>query len=354
MALLYSVRQVKAHSNSASCWVTLNNKVYDVSSFVSDHPGGEELILNQAGNDITDLMKDELSHLHSEGAYEMMDEFLIGYLNTTTTTASTNKELKNRAKTPKSGADTIVATDYYDDNDGHFQPTDLATEKKKKFLDLTRPLFWQLWTSDYSKAFYLEQVHIPRHIPGSARIFGSPYLEVLTKTPWYIIPVFWLPVVVYNLTQSLNLGLGVDKVITHFLAGVVLWSLLEYMLHRFLFHLDDILPDSTVSIAAHFLLHGIHHYLPMDRLRLVMPPLLAVVIAYPVDRLVRSVIAEPQGYAMLAGAYFGYILYDMTHYYLHHANVFKSHFREMKTYHLAHHYKNFQGGYGITSKVWDR
>ncbi|KAG0011485.1 fatty acid alpha-hydroxylase [Entomortierella chlamydospora] len=302
MALLYSVRQVKAHSNSASCWVTLNNKVYDVSSFVSDHPGGEELILNQAGNDITDLMKDELSHLHSEGAYEMMDEFLIGYLNTTTTTASTNKELKNRAKTPKSGADTIVATDYYDDNDGHFQPTDLATEKKKKFLDLTRPLFWQLWTSDYSKAFYLEQVHIPRHIPGSARIFGSPYLEVLTKTPWYIIPVFWLPVVVYNLTQSLNLGLGVDKVITHFLAGVVLWSLLEYMLHR----------------------------------------------------LVRSVIAEPQGYAMLAGAYFGYILYDMTHYYLHHANVFKSHFREMKTYHLAHHYKNFQGGYGITSKVWDR
>ncbi|KAF9156436.1 fatty acid alpha-hydroxylase [Mortierella sp. AD011] len=316
MALLYSVRQVKAHSNSASCWVTLNNKVYDVSSFVSDHPGGEELILNQAGNDITDLMKDELSHLHSEGAYEMMDEFLIGYLNTTTTTtaASTNNELKNRAKTPKPGADSTVATDYYDDNDDHFQPTDLSADKKKKFLDLTQPLFWQLWTSDYSKAFYLEQVHIPRHIPGSARIFGSSYLEVLTKTPWYIVPIFWLPVVVYNLTQSLNLGLGVDNVITHFLAGVVLWSLLEYMLHRFLFHLD----------------------------------------AYPVDRLVRSVIAEPQVYAVLAGAYFGYILYDMTHYYLHHANVFKIHFKEMKTYHLAHHYKNFQGGYGITSKIWDR
>lgn len=55
----------------------------------------------------------------------------------------------------------------------------------------------------------------------------------------------------------------------------------------------------------------------------------------------------------MAGAFFGYICYDMTHYYLHHAQVMEIHFKEMKRYHLAHHYKNFESGFGITSKLWD-
>lgn len=85
-----------------------------------------------------------------------------------------------------------------------------------------------------------------------------------------------------------------------------------------------------------------------------MPPVLAITLAIPINFLMHSVMPLAQGYVMMAGLLFGYVLYDMTHYYLHHAKVFKIHFKEMKTYHLAHHYKNFEGGYGITSKVWDR
>ena len=47
--------------------------------------------------------------------------------------------------------------------------------------------------------------------------------------------------------------------------GNFLWTLLEYMLHRFLFHIDELLPDHPMAILLHFLLHGIHHYVPMDR-----------------------------------------------------------------------------------------
>lgn len=71
----YSAQQVKEHSSADSCWVIHNNKVYDVTSFVCDHPGGEEYILDHAGADITALMHDQLSHLHSDGAYEMLQEF---------------------------------------------------------------------------------------------------------------------------------------------------------------------------------------------------------------------------------------------------------------------------------------
>ncbi|KAG0367645.1 hypothetical protein BC939DRAFT_458605 [Gamsiella multidivaricata] len=348
----YTVQEVQAHSSRDSCWVIHNNKVYNMTSFAADHPGGDDLILDHAGQDITALMKDELTHLHSDGAYEMMDDFLVGVINNSNSniTAATiqssaaTRELKKRA--PQEGK-TLSEEDY-------LRPTDLIADKKTKFLDLSKPLLYQLWNSDYSKAFYLEQVHIPRHLSGPARIFGSPYLEVFTKTPWFIIPIFWLPIVTYNIHWSLGAGLSPDQAVTFFLSGMVLWTLAEYIIHRFLFHLDDLLPDSTVWLTAHFLLHGIHHYLPMDRLRLVMPPALAVALALPLNKLGHTLFPEPQAYAIMAGAFFGYVLYDMTHYYLHHAKVFKIHFQEMKTYHLAHHYKNYDGGYGITSKIWDR
>jgi len=50
-----------------------------------------------------------------------------------------------------------------------------------------------------------------------------------------------------------------------FALGVVIWTLLEYTLHRFLFHVDEWLPDHPAFLTLHFLLHGVHHYLPMDR-----------------------------------------------------------------------------------------
>ncbi|KAG0210803.1 fatty acid alpha-hydroxylase, partial [Mortierella sp. GBA30] len=351
MTKTYSAQQVALHNTEESCWVVHDSKVFDVTSFVADHPGGEEYILNYAGQDITAVMKDELEHLHSESAYEVLTDFLIGTLDSSSRTPSAaSTSTPGVQKRPNATASRSID----DEMEQYLKPTDLVADKKVKFLDLTQPLLSQLWNSDFSKAFYLEQVHIPRHLSGPARIFGSPYLEVFTKTPWYIIPIFWLPIVAYNIHRSLETGLIVDQVAAFFITGVFLWTLAEYVIHRFLFHLDDLLPDSTFWLTAHFLLHGIHHYVPMDRMRLVMPPVLGVALATPLYKLAHSLFAESQAYAVMAGAFFGYILYDMTHYYLHHAKVFKIHFKEMKTYHLAHHYKNFEGGYGITSKIWDR
>ncbi|KAF9433994.1 fatty acid alpha-hydroxylase [Entomortierella beljakovae] len=359
----FSLAQVQEHNNADSCWVIHNNNVYDVTSFIMDHPGGEEFILDYAGNDISLIMKDELSHFHSEGAYEMLDEFLVGTIetqqhNSTSVISDSNltKRIISTTTTTTTTTTSNIELTSIDDSDelAYHKPTDLIADKKSKFLDLSEPLLWQLWNSTYTKAFYLEQVHIPRHVSGSARIFGSPYLEFFTKTPWYMVPIFWAPVIVYFFHMSLQNGLTSDQASTYFVVGIFVWSLAEYVIHRFLFHLDDLLPESTFSLVAHFLLHGIHHYLPMDRLRLVMPPALAVALAIPINKTVHTLAPTPQAYGIMSGLIFGYVLYDMTHYYLHHAKVFKIHFKEMKTYHLAHHYKNYEGGYGITSKIWDK
>lgn len=228
--------------------------------------------------------------------------------------------------------------------------------KKHKFLDLSRPLFPQIWFGGFSKKFYLEQVHRPRHYKGgaSAPLFGN-ILEPFSKTPWWMIPTLWLPCVCYGTYLAAQGLKDVTTTASYWGFGLFLWTFIEYCLHRFLFHLDDYLPDNRVGITAHFLLHGIHHYLPMDKYRLVMPPALFVVLATPFWKLAQAVFSYNwyAGTAVYCGGIFGYICYDMTHYFLHHQNL-PLWYKQLKKYHLQHHFLDYELGFGVTSKFWDR
>ncbi|KAH0565756.1 fatty acid alpha-hydroxylase [Trichoglossum hirsutum] len=93
----------------------------------------------------------------------------------------------------------------------------------------------------------------------------------------------------------------------------------------------------------------------MDKYRLVMPPLLFVVLAAPFWELAKAVFYWNRhvALAVYCGGIFGYICYDMTHYFLHHRSL-PSYYRELKKYHLRHHYADYENGFGVTSRFWDR
>ena len=56
---LFSRKQVSEHNNANDCWVTVSNrKIYDVTKFLDEHPGGPQYILDYAGKDITEVLKD--------------------------------------------------------------------------------------------------------------------------------------------------------------------------------------------------------------------------------------------------------------------------------------------------------
>jgi 4-hydroxysphinganine ceramide fatty acyl 2-hydroxylase len=235
--------------------------------------------------------------------------------------------------------------------------TDLLDDyKKHKFLDLNKPLLMQIWFGGFSKDFYLEQVHRPRHYKGgeSAPLFGN-FLEPLSKTAWYVIPIVWLPPVAYGTIVG---GAGCPNIFqaaAYWLLGLFLWTLTEYILHRFLFHLDKLLPDNRIALTLHFLLHGIHHYLPMDRLRLVMPPTLFLALATPFWKLAHTVFYWDWNVAttVFSGGIFGYICYDLTHYFLHHKTL-PAYWQDLKKYHLQHHFMDYENGFGVTSRFWDQ
>lgn len=81
---LVAASEVAKHNTEKDCWVTLyQRKIYNVTSFLDQHPAGGDIILPYAGKDVTEIMADITSHSHSESAYEMLDDdMLIGYMAT--------------------------------------------------------------------------------------------------------------------------------------------------------------------------------------------------------------------------------------------------------------------------------
>jgi len=81
-----SRKELASHSTRESCWVSINGRVYDVTGFEHEHPGGE-IILTAAGQDATDVF----SAFHSASNYKLLPRFLIGILEDSDTTSSTDK-----------------------------------------------------------------------------------------------------------------------------------------------------------------------------------------------------------------------------------------------------------------------
>ncbi|KAJ7910610.1 oxidoreductase [Mycena leptocephala] len=358
---IYTAEDVAAHRTQGNCWLSRHGKVYNVSKFINDHPGGDDIILKYAGKDVAGVMagKDGERHEHSDAAYEMLEEYQIGKLGT---------------------EESILSDDFEATDDFHPEETNSDEDfKKNQFLDLSKPLIRQVWEGNFSKSYYLQQVHQPRHLSESARLFGPSILEALTRTVWWVIPLFWGPITTYlflrsliqfdiapaalplfsvhpalplSLVSSALTGPNLVKTGLCFLTGNVIWTMLEYALHRFLFHIDNWLPDTPAAILLHFTTHGVHHYLPMDRLRLVMPPVLFGALQAPFTALAHQIFPTAVANGIISGAFAFYILYDCMHYALHHTQL-PAYLREQKRYHLAHHYKNFELGFGVTSKIWD-
>ncbi|GME35018.1 cytochrome b5 [Neofusicoccum parvum] len=75
---VYSLKDVAQHKQKNDMWIVVHGKVYDVSSYAQDHPGGAETIEEVAGMDATVAFEDIG---HSEDARELLQPMLIGVLN---------------------------------------------------------------------------------------------------------------------------------------------------------------------------------------------------------------------------------------------------------------------------------
>ncbi|GAB2241573.1 hypothetical protein Droror1_Dr00018348, partial [Drosera rotundifolia] len=142
-------------------------------------------------------------------------------------------------------------------------------------VDLNKPLVFQV---GHLGEAYDEWVHQPIVSKTGPRFFANDFLEFLTRTKWWVIPIVWLPAVCWLVSLSIQRGLQPSEAVTALVGGVFIWTLLEYTVHQFLFHMKT---RSYWGNTLHYLLHGCHHKHPMDSLRLVFPPAATAILSLP-------------------------------------------------------------------------
>jgi 4-hydroxysphinganine ceramide fatty acyl 2-hydroxylase len=184
----------------------------------------------------------------------------------------------------------------------------------------------------------------------SVRMFKSDFMEFCSHVHPAVPLVLYLPVIGWMLYAAFFRNhLSVLAVAGLFALGVLSWTLLEYIIHRCVFHYE---PKSRWGKSLHFIIHGVHHDYPNDSRRLVMPPSVSIPLAI-LFWVLFAVIFGPFAPAISAGFGFGYVCYDSIHYATHHFALKRGIGLWLKQYHLRHHYKDDHAGYGVSSPLWD-
>jgi hypothetical protein len=192
----------------------------------------------------------------------------------------------------------------------------------------------------------------------SIRIFENAWLERLTHVHPITPLLLWAPVIAWLAYRGVAVeGLSFVAVTAWMAFGVVVWTFTEYQLHRRVFHFNATTPFQK---RLQFLIHGLHHEDPNDPTRLVMPPVAAIVFASLLYMMFRGIftLASPVGGPRVIDPFFsgfliGYLLYDYTHYWIHHFSPRAQWGKFNKRHHMDHHFVHHEARWGVSSPLWD-
>nr|CAH7767447.1 unnamed protein product [Callosobruchus chinensis] len=241
--------------------INYESNTYNIYQFLNNHPGGVNYVRPYEGKEVAQSMR---RYDHSKAAYYLLKEYQLGG----------RKE---------------------DEND------------LEHLVDWDEPMLGQVGKLGPK---YNEWVTSP--VDRQLRLFRSDFLEYLTITPWYVVPMIWIPVIVYLAVIGTKKYIHITKDASPFIPvalsiseGILLWTLIEYSLHRWVFHIEPS-GKSKLMIYFHFAIHGLHHKVPFDSRRLVFPPFPAAVITFFIYKLTSFVLSDSTHLLVIAGGLLGF------------------------------------------------
>ena len=185
---------------------------------------------------------------------------------------------------------------------------------------------------------------------GFAPMFDAPLLERLSVVHPAVPTAVYGPAGAYFLWQSATSDtVGTRAAVALYLAGLLAWSLLEYVMHRISFHHE---PRTGGQLAFAYLVHGVHHAYPDDSRRWMMPIAVTIPLAIAFYLLFRLALG-PYASGAFGGFVHGYLSYDLIHYFVHRGRVPTRVGRFLRRYHMAHHYAVPDRHFGVSSPLWD-
>jgi sterol desaturase/sphingolipid hydroxylase (fatty acid hydroxylase superfamily) len=188
-------------------------------------------------------------------------------------------------------------------------------------------------------------------VDASVRLFENPVLEKLSHVHPIVPLLIWGPVAAFLLIRAVTVhGIGLPGMALIGVAGLVTWTLAEYLLHRFVFHFE---PKSERGQRLMYLFHGVHHDTPQDKTRLLMPPAGALPIIVLFWLIFSLILPYPWAEPFTGFFIIGYLIYDYIHYATHHFPMRHPVLKFLKHYHMRHHFTDDDGRYGVSTPFWD-
>lgn len=185
---------------------------------------------------------------------------------------------------------------------------------------------------------------------GTTALFNNKFLEKLTRTHVAVPIVMYLAVAAsIFIYAGFHTGLSLLRSLYLIPLGMITFSLVEYTIHRFLFHFEA---KTERQQQFKYKIHGVHHEYPRDKERLVMPPVISIVLAvffYYIFRLLMN----DTVYLFYPGFLAGYCVYLTIHYAVHRFRPPKNFLKILWTHHALHHYKADDTAFAVSLPIWD-
>lgn len=187
-------------------------------------------------------------------------------------------------------------------------------------------------------------------LAASPDLFDNRVLNYFSRVHPVVPLLIFVPVIAVMVWLAADRGLGALPILGMVVAGLAIWTLSEYWLHRLLFHWT---PKFRGGDKLNFIIHGVHHDHPNDKMRLVMPPAASLPLAAIFLGAFVLIFGTSAGFAGFAGFLIGYLIYDYTHYYVHHFAPKSDLGKKIREHHMRHHFQDHHYGYGVSTPFWD-
>ena len=199
------------------------------------------------------------------------------------------------------------------------------------------------------------EVRMPSHLKPEkeekAKLYKNKFIELLSKAPFGVPHVMWLLLffafIWYSIFRTEMTGF---EILISTVSGFFVWTLIEYTMHRFLYHSET---NSEGFLNFQMSMHGNHHLYPKDPDRLAMPPVPGLVLS-SVFLGTFYLIMGTYAFAFFPGFMLAYDAYITIHYYQHRVKSPKyKPWKKLWQHHKAHHYSNPYSAFGVSTRFWD-
>jgi dihydroceramide fatty acyl 2-hydroxylase len=165
---------------------------------------------------------------------------------------------------------------------------------------------------------------------------------VIRFRSFWIFPIAAIALLLVTHRRAANVSTG--QLFWLCLAGLAIWTFLEYILHRFFLH------GLHLGSGSHML----HHEAPRDPDKILVQPFSGLIVSAAVFGFLALVTGNLfRAAGIMTGIWAGFLYYESVHYRIHVSLKSSALLQRQRRAHFHHHFRNPDQCFGVTTPVWD-